>query len=86
MHVGIVGTGILSVYHLCALSSMQCRETSAGVPMLLDGIIVLCAFSVIAIRVCDHQCTFESPLSPFFQSKGHRMLQRIDVGLVFDDL
>lgn len=67
--------GILSLSHLCALSSMQCRGTGIQTPMLLDGLIVLCAFPVIAVRICDHQGTFESPLPSFLQSKGHRMLK-----------
>jgi len=54
--------------------------------MIMDGLVVPCAFSVIAVRICDHQGAFESPLPSLLQPKGHRVLQRIDIGLVFDDL
>jgi len=86
MWVGAVGAGILSLSHLCALSSMQCRETGIGTSMLLDGLVVPHPFSVIAFRICDHQGTFESPLSSLLQPKGRRVLQRIDIGLILDDL
>ena len=79
------GRGILSLSHLCALSSMQCRETGIRTPMLLDGLVVFCAFPIVAVRICDYQGTFEGPLPPFLQPKCHRVLQRVDVGLVFDD-
>jgi hypothetical protein len=84
--VGAAAVGILSLSHLCALSSMQRRETGIHTPMLLDGLVVPCTFSVIAVRIGNHQGAFESPLPSLLQPKSRRVSQRIDIGLVFDDL
>jgi hypothetical protein len=56
------GTGILSLSHLCTLSSMQRCDAGIQAPMFMDGLVVSCAFSVVAVRICDHQSPFESPL------------------------
>ena len=64
------------------LSSMQCCEMGFRTPMLMDGLVVSWALPVVAV----YQGAFESPLPPLLQPKCHSVLQRIDIGLVLDDL
>ena len=73
--MNVMGAGILSFGHLCGLSSMQCRETGIQSSVLLDSLVVPYTFSIIALRICDHQGAFESPLPSLLQPKGGRVLQ-----------
>jgi len=74
------------LFLLRALSSMQCREPGIRTPMIMDGLVVPCAFPVIAVRICDHQGAFESPFPSLLQPECHRVLQGINIGLIFDNL